>query len=229
MGMTDGAATEPTLKYAEGLRDLYAREREHRRRGESALRQLRDAYGATVAALSVALELRDDQTGGHAQRVTALALDLARVVAPELASEPDLEYGFLLHDLGKIGIPDTVLLKPGPLTADERLVIRRHPELGERILEGIPRLGRLARDVVASHHERWDGSGYPRGQAGAEIPLAARIFAIADAWDAMTHDRPYRAALRFETAVREIEAGRGVQFDPGIVDPFLAIVRRRAA
>jgi ribonuclease P protein subunit RPR2 len=227
--MTERVAAEQTLRYAEGLRELYAREREQRRRAQRALGELRDAYGATVAALSVALELRDDQTGGHAERVAALALELARAAVPELVSDPELEYGFLLHDLGKIGIPDAILLKPGPLTADERSVIRRHPELGERVISRIPGLGRLARDVVACHHERWDGSGYPQGLAGAEIPPAARIFAVADAWDAMTNDRPYRAAMPFEAAAREIEAGRGTQFDPEFVDPFLAIVRRRAA
>ena len=225
--MDDNLAHAQTLKYAEGLSGLYARERAQRRRAEQALEQLRDSYGSTVLALSVALELRDDQTGGHAERVAELALDLARAVAPGLSDDPELEYGFLLHDLGKIGIPDAILLKPGPLTAGERAVIQRHPGLGERIVARVPHLAGLARAVVAAHHERWDGMGYPDGLAGGRIPLAARIFALADAWDAMTNDRPYRAALPSEVAVRELERGRGGQFDPELVDPFLEVVSRR--
>ncbi|MEX0674582.1 MAG: HD-GYP domain-containing protein [Gaiellaceae bacterium] len=227
--MDNKLATQQTLKYAEGLRELYARERTQRRRAEQALGQLSKAYGATVVALSVALELRDDQTGGHAERVAQLALDLARTIDPALARRRELEYGFLLHDLGKIGIPDAILLKPGPLTDEERAVIRTHPGLGERIVTRVPSLGALARDVIACHHERWDGSGYPGGLAGEEIPLPARMFAFADSWDAMTNDRPYRAALTFEAAAREIEAGRGGQFDPELVDPFLELVSRRRA
>jgi HD-GYP domain-containing protein (c-di-GMP phosphodiesterase class II) len=222
-------AAEQTLKYAEGLRDVYALERAQRTRAEHALGQLNEAYGATVVALSAALELRDDQTGGHAERVARLALDLARAFEPRLAHERELEYGFLLHDLGKIGIPDAILLKPGPLTDDERAVIRTHPGLGERIVSRITSLGGHARDVIACHHERWDGAGYPAGLAGEEIPLSARIFALADSWDAMTNDRPYRAALSFETAAQEIEAGRGGQFDPELVDPFLELASRRRA
>jgi len=225
--MEDQLAARQTLKYAEGLRDLYARERQHRQRAERALDRLRDAYGTTVGALSVALELRDDQTGDHAERVTELALELARGVAPRLADDPELEYGFLLHDLGKIGIPDAILLKPGPLTPGERAVIRRHPRLGERIISRVPYLGGPAREVVASHHERWDGTGYPDGLAGAQIPLAARVFALADSWDAMTTDRPYRAALPFDAAVQELADGRGTQFDPKLIPSFLAIVSRR--
>lgn len=227
--MDNKLATQQTLKYAEGLRELYARERAQRRRAEQALGQLSEAYGATVVALSVALELRDDQTGGHAERVARLALDLASAVDPALARERELEYGFLLHDLGKIGIPDAILLKPAPLTEEERAVIRTHPALGERIVTRIASLGSVARDVIACHHERWDGSGYPAGLAGEQIPLPARIFAFADSWDAMTNDRPYRAALSFETAAQEIEAGRGGQFDPELVDPFLELVSRRRA
>ena len=217
-------AARQTMKYAEGLRELYAREREQRGRAERALDRLRAAYGETVGALSAALELRDDQTGGHAERVTELALRLARAVAPRLADDPQLEYGFLLHDLGKIGIPDAILLKAGALTAEERVLIQRHPELGERIVSRIPYLAGPAREVVASHHERWDGSGYPHRLGGRQIPLSARIFALADSWDAMTTDRPYRAALRFDVAFSEIEAGRGKQFDPTLVPAFLAIV-----
>jgi ribonuclease P protein subunit RPR2 len=218
-----------TLKYAEELRELYGRERDARRRAEGALRRLEAAYGTTVLALSVALELRDDQTGGHAERVARVALELAREVIPDLARDPELEYGFLLHDVGKIGIPDAILLKPGKLTAKEREIMQSHPHLGERIIARIPYLHGSARDVVASHHERWDGQGYPSRIAGDQIPVVARVFALADAWDAMTNDRPYRKALSAEAAVREIEKGRGTQFDPDLVEPFLALVERRWA
>lgn len=216
-------AIEQALRYAEELQELHQAERAQRRAAEDALGRLQDSYATTVHALAAALELRDDQTGGHAERVTVLALGLAARVAPEIADEPELKYGFLLHDLGKIGIRDAVLLKPGPLTPDEFEEMRFHVVLGERILAGIPHLSGLARDVVAAHHERWDGSGYPRGLAGVQIPLPARIFAVADAFDAMTNDRPYRGALGFEHAVREIMSKAGSQFDPGVATTFAAM------
>lgn len=218
-----------TLRYAEEFRDLYGRERAERRRAEEALRRLEAAYGTTVLALSVALELRDDQTGGHAERVSSLALELARHVIPDLAHDPELEYGFLLHDVGKIGIPDAILLKPGTLTTREREIMQRHPDLGERIMARIPYLRGVASEVVSAHHERWDGQGYPDRIAGERIPLAARVFALADAWDAMTNDRPYRNALPPEAARREVAEGRGTQFDPDLVDPFLALVSGQRA
>jgi HD-GYP domain-containing protein (c-di-GMP phosphodiesterase class II) len=219
-------ATEQALRYAEELQALYKAERSQRRAAENALAQLEDSYGTTVRALAATLELRDDQTGGHAQRVTDVALALTERVAPELAAEPELKYGFLLHDIGKIGIRDAVLLKPGSLTPDEFDEMRFHVVLGERILAGIPYLSGLARKVVAAHHERWDGAGYPRGREGVEIPFAARIFAVADAFDAMTNDRPYRRALGFEHAVDEIAAQAGTQFDPEVASTFVAMAPR---
>ncbi len=222
--MDNELAHAQTLKYAEGLSGLYEQERAQRGRAEQALERLRDAYGSTVAALSVALELRDDVTGEHAGRVTRLALDLADLVAPGLSADPELEYGFLLHDVGKIGIPDSILGKPGPLTPAEHEVMCAHPTLGERIVAGVEPLQGLAREVVAAHHERWDGAGYPRHLSGDAIPLAARIFSLADSWDAMRNDRPYRLALSEELAREEIERGRGRQFDPELVDPFLSLV-----
>ena len=224
-------AIEQALRYAEELQELHRAEREQRRMAEEALARLEDSYATTVRSLAAALELRDDQTGGHAERVTSLALGLTEHVAPDLAAEPQLKYGFLLHDLGKIGIRDSVLLKPGLLTAEEMDEMRFHVVLGERIVAGIPYLDGLACDVVASHHERWDGTGYPRGLAGGAIPLAARIFALADSFDAMTNDRPYRNALSFEHAIGEIEAQAGSQFDPAVAATFVAIAPglRRAA
>lgn len=217
-------AAEQALRYAEELRELYLGERAQRQRAEDGLRRLEGSYAATVRALAVALELRDDLTGGHAERVTELALRLTERVAPALAADPELEYGFFLHDVGKIGVPDAILLKPGALEAEERSTMEQHPLYGARILAQVPHLGGLARAIVVAHHERWDGSGYPRGIAGKEIPLAARIFAIVDAFDAMTHDRPYRAALPGGAALDEIEARAGTQFDPTLMEPFLGLI-----
>lgn len=221
--MNDQLAIAQTLRYAQELRQLHSEERTQRRLAEEALARLNDSYATTVRALAAALELRDDETGGHAERVTELGLRLARTVAPELASDPQLEYGFLLHDLGKIGIPDAILLKPGPLDPGEMEEMRFHPVLGERIVGRVPYLNGIARQVVAAHHERWDGKGYPRRFAGARIPLAARIFSVVDAFDAMTHDRPYRLALSLEAALREIARSAEKQFDPAVAEAFLAL------
>ena len=216
----DPAAAQ-ALRYAEELRDLYEREQGQRRSAERAYADLEDSYRTTVRALASTLELRDDTTGNHSQRVTRVALRLARAVEPTLEANPELEYGFLLHDLGKVGIPDAVLLKPGPLTQAEREVVQDHPVLGERIVARIPFLSGVAREVVESHHEHWDGRGYPHGLAGGEIPLAARVFAVADAFDAMTNDRPYRVAMEVDCARAEIRRCAGQQFEPALVDAFL--------
>src|SRR3954463_15599665 len=147
-----------------------------------------EATAATVEALARALELHDyrrgrfGETSAHTARVTQLALSLAEVVAPELALEPQLAYGFRLHDIGMIGVSNVTLLKPGALSPAEVDEIREHPWLGERIVAPVPALGGVARQVIACHHERWDGSGYPRGLRGAEIPVAARIFAVVAAF-----------------------------------------------
>jgi len=216
-------AIAQSLKYAEELQQLYVRERVQRSKVEDAVARLEESYATTVRALAAALELRDDGTGAHAGRVTTLALLLAAEVAPELTADPELEYGFLLHDLGKIGVPDAILLKPGPLSRREMEEMRYHPILGEKIVAAIPYLNGVARQVVAAHHERWDGGGYPRGLAGPRIPLSARIFAVADAFDAMTNDRPYRKALTFQVAISEIVMGAGAQFDPTLVDAFVEL------
>lgn len=218
-------AIAQALRYAEELRSLHAAEREQRRAAEETLEQLADSYRTTVFALAAALELRDDETGSHAERVTELALQLTRRVAPELAADPKLEYGFLLHDIGKIGLRDAILLKPGSLAPDELQEMRDHTLLGERVVEQIPYLDGVAREVVASHHEHWDGNGYPRGLMGNDIPLAARIFAVVDAFDAMTHDRPYRKAMGVEAALAEIARCSGTQFDPAISEEFTALIR----
>ena len=184
---------------------------------------------ATVEALARALELHDyrrgrfGETSAHTARVTQLALQLAEHVAPELALDPQLAYGFRLHDIGMIGVSNATLLKPGALTPAEVDEIREHPWLGERIVAPVPALGGQTRQVIACHHERWDGSGYPRGLRGIEIPLSARIFAVVDAYDAMTNDQPYRDALSEEEARDEIAAKAGLEFDPDVVTAFLSL------
>ena len=188
-----------------------------------------EATAATVEALARALELHDyrrgrfGETSAHTARVTQLALRLAEHVAPELALDPQLAYGFRLHDIGMIGVSNATLLKPGALTPAEVDEIREHPWLGERIVAPVPALGGLTRQVIACHHERWDGSGYPRGLRGIEIPLAARIFAVVDAFDAMTNDQPYRDALPESEARDEIQTKAGLEFDPDVVTAFLSL------
>jgi ribonuclease P protein subunit RPR2 len=208
-----GDDEEQLLLYARDLRHLLELERGQRTALEA-------AYRDTVVALASALESKDTGTRAHSQRVQRYALELASVLSPEMLDRPGPEYGFLLHDVGKIGIPDEVLRKPGPLTKAERRLMETHTILGEQMLAGVSFLRGDAIDVVRSHHERWDGSGYPDQMAGHEIPLGARIFAIADALDAMTSNRPYRAALPWEHAVAEIRRESGGQFDPEVVDAF---------
>jgi HD-GYP domain-containing protein (c-di-GMP phosphodiesterase class II) len=184
---------------------------------------------ATVEALVRALELHDyrrgrfGETAAHTARVTQLALTLTEQIAPELLLEPQLGYGFRLHDIGMIGVSDETLAKSGPLTPAEVDEIREHPWLGERIVAAVPELGGLARQVIACHHERWDGSGYPRGLRGVDIPLAARIFGVADAFDSMTNDQPYRNARPIDEALQEIKDKAGLDFDPDIAAAFLTL------
>jgi len=188
-----------------------------------------------VEALVRAVELHDYRRGSfgesaaHTERVTKLACQLTERVAPELAEDPGVVAGFRLHDIGMIGIPVHVLSKPGPLTGDELSEIREHPWLGERIVAPVEFLNGLARHVIGCHHERWDGSGYPRGLRGVEIPLPARIFAVADAYDSMTNAQPYRQPLSAEGAVAEIEGKSGIHFDPQVVAALVAVHREQRA
>jgi len=204
---------EQLLLYARDLRHLLELERGQRRLLES-------AYRETVTALASALDSKDTGTREHSQRVHLYAVELAQVVAPDTAQDESVEYGFVLHDIGKIGIPDKILQKPGPLTDAERRMMETHTVLGEQMLRGVTLLQGGGLEVVRSHHERWDGNGYPDGRARTEIPIPARVFAVADALDAMTSHRPYRAALPWKTAADEILAQSGRQFDPDVVDAF---------
>jgi response regulator RpfG family c-di-GMP phosphodiesterase len=201
------------LMYARDLSSLLAIERRQRR-------LLQQSYRETVIALADALEAKDPVTGLHAIRVQRYATELVSGIDPGLLDDPSVEYGFLLHDVGKLGIPDAVLKKEAPLSDAERLLMQQHTVLGDAMLANVTLLDGAGRHVVRSHHERWDGSGYPDGLAGVEIPIAARIFALVDAMDAMTTDRPYRRAQSWETATDEILAQSGTQFDPRVVAAF---------
>jgi putative nucleotidyltransferase with HDIG domain len=186
------------------------------------LTNLEQSYEATLLALSRALDVRDRETEGHSQRVTRWALAIARRLGLSQAELTNLERGALLHDVGKIGISDNILLKPGALTPDERAVMNRHPELGYEMLKQVPFLAD-ALPIVLYHQEMYDGSGYPRGLRGEEIPPGARVFAVADAFDAMTSTRPYRGPMSVEEAVSEIQRCSGTQFDPVVVKAFLGL------
>jgi putative nucleotidyltransferase with HDIG domain len=199
-------------RYAADLRESFKLER---------LRtaQLRDSYKATVQALANAVEARDAYTGKHAERVAAYGLAIAAALGSDLADDPEIEFGFLLHDIGKVAVPDAILYKPEPLTDDERRLMSRHTLTGVEILRQIEFLGE-AKSVVRSHHERWDGTGYPDGLRGKEIPLPARVFAVADTLDALTTNRPYRPSSPLRQARATIAEATGTQFDPAVVDAF---------
>jgi len=189
---------------------------------QRAYRQLQDTYRATLETLGAALDSRDVGTEAHSRRVHGYALATARTHGLAEEELVDLAHGVLLHDIGKIGIPDSILLKPGSLTREEWAIMRRHPEIGKRLIENIPFL-KGAVPIVYCHHERWDGTGYPQGLKGEAIPLGARIFTVVDAFDAMTFDRPYSKAISFEAAKAEIQRCAGSHFDPVVVASFLRV------
>ena len=179
-------------------------------------------YGETLQALVGAVDLRDSETAGHSERVMAYAIEIAAAMGCSEKQLNTIARGSLLHDVGKIGTPDSILMKPGPLTVEERLVMETHVGIGYRLLNHIAFLAEAA-EIVLAHHERFDGTGYPQGLSGVGIPLGARIFAVADTLDAMTSDRPYRRALTFAAAREEIIRESGKQFDPEVVSAFLSI------
>jgi putative nucleotidyltransferase with HDIG domain len=205
-------------KVADRTRELVEKNREV----EALYTELEESYESTLEAMITALDFRDNETHGHSRRVVEYAVLVAQSMG---VGEPDLSWirrGAILHDVGKIGVSDAILRKPGKLDAAEWDEMKRHPEMGYRMLKHI-RFLKPALDIVHCHQERWDGSGYPHGLKGEQIPLGARIFAAVDTFDAMTSDRPYRAALSIEAARDEIRRFSGIQFDPRVAEAFLAI------
>ena len=226
-------ATEVMLRIRNLLetRSLYRQLRNQNTALESRIRErtrdLEDAQREILERLADAGEFRDDDTGRHTHRVGELAAAIARELGLSAEMCMIVRQSAPLHDVGKIGIPDHILLKAGPLTAEEHDVMKSHTTIGARILgNGRSSLIRAAEEIALSHHERWDGTGYPQGLAGASIPLVARIVAVADVFDALTHDRPYRPAWPTPRAAAEIEAGRGTHFAPEVVDAFLRLRAR---
>jgi HD-GYP domain-containing protein (c-di-GMP phosphodiesterase class II) len=187
-----------------------------------------DAYEATLQGWVHALELREHETADHSRRVVELTRRMALEFGFSGESLALIQRGALLHDIGKIGVPDSILLKPGPLTPEEWTIMRYHPRFAYDLLAQIPYLQRSV-DIPYCHHERWDGSGYPRGIAKEKIPLSARIFAVVDVFDALLSDRPYRPAWSLPDVIRYLIDQKGKQFDPLIVDCFLAMIEKEKA
>lgn len=217
------AVQEQLIVFARELGELYRLERSRNAELESVLTSLRETYLATMKSLAMVIEAKDQTTRGHLDRTQAFGLALARRIDPALADSPTLGYGFFLHDIGKVGIPEHILCKAGPLSVDEWTVMRNHPIIGAQIVAPIAFLSGAV-DMIRHHHERFDGSGYPDGLRGEAIPLAARIFAVADSFDAMTSDRPYRGSMEIEHALGELREGSGSQFDPEIVRVFVSML-----
>jgi putative nucleotidyltransferase with HDIG domain len=188
----------------------------------AALQQIEESYEDTLQALGAAIDLRDSETAGHSQRVCRYSLEIARAMSWSDKQFGSLARGAYLHDIGKLGIPDSILLKPGPLTTDERTLMQQHVQIGFELVKGIPFLADAA-EIILTHHERHDGSGYPRGLKGEKILPGARIFAVADSFDAITSSRPYRLASPFEAGRETIQREAGRLFDPQIVHAFLSI------
>ena len=203
-------------------------DRQHQSRAGLHHPDFAELEACTLSALVAALDARESETAGHSQRVVRITLAIAARLGVARDEMQHIGRGALLHDIGKIGVSDTVLLKPGPLTTGEWIAMRRHPEIGHQILRGISFLGPAA-EIVLCHQERFDGGGYPRGLLRDEIPLGARIFAIADTFDAMTSDRPYRAAVTTSAAREEIRRCADTQFDPKCVRAFLGLGEHRLA
>jgi HD-GYP domain-containing protein (c-di-GMP phosphodiesterase class II) len=223
--LTESAARAQALQEAEAQQLAYAHDLRLAYESERARRaELQAAYLGTVRVLAAAIETRDPYTGGHVERVAAYAVAIGRELGWEIGRLETLELGALLHDVGKIGVEDRVLRKPGKLEPDELAQMRRHPELGARMLQDVPFLGIVVIGCALRHHERPDGLGYPDGLLGEAIPIEARIVAVADTVDAITSDRPYRKARPLTVAVAEIEQHRGTQFDPEVVAAFMRAV-----
>jgi HD-GYP domain-containing protein (c-di-GMP phosphodiesterase class II) len=211
------------VAFARDLKSLYRQERERARELEEALERLSDSYLSTMESLAVLVEAKDETTRRHLDRSHDLALELTRLVAPELAERPEIGWGYRLHDIGKVAIAERILTKRGDLTPSEWLEMRTHPEVGAQIVAPLRFLGEAVL-VIRHHHERFDGSGYPHGLRGEDIPAAARIFSVVDAFDAITNDRPYRKARSVAEALEEIVRRAGSQFDPEVVGAFIRMM-----
>ncbi len=212
---------EEVENYRRHLEDMV---KERTRQLQAAMKRVELTYDETLEALGAALDLRDNETAGHSRRVTGLCLQMAKAIGCTGDQLKQIERGAYLHDIGKIGIPDAILLKPAKLTPEEREVMQRHARIGYELVSRIAFLAPAA-EIVLTHQERYNGTGYPQGLAGEEIPLGARIFAVADTLDAMTSDRPYRKALPFSAAREEIIRESDRQFDPEVVRVFLTLPR----
>lgn len=212
-------AVQARASYYESLESMIAEGTAHL---ENALDSIENSYGVTLKALIQALETRDAETHGHAERVVTFSLRLGHEVGLDKEQRGDLELGALLHDIGKIGVPDAILRKPAKLNSREWEKMKLHPVQGHRILRNIPFLEGASK-VVLQHHEKWDGTGYPTGLRGNDIDITARVFSVADAFDAMTSDRIYSRGKSFEEAFAEVNKCAGTQFDPGVVEAFNAI------
>ncbi len=210
------AREEEFGRYILQLREAVRKEKSH-------AAEITRSYVAAVRALTNAVEARDAYTGKHAERVAAFGLEIADVIDHDLSQDPENEFGFLLHDVGKVAVPDAILHKPKALNRREMGIMRQHPVTGHQIVCHIDFLEGKAQDIVLFHHERWDGQGYPRGLEKREIPRAARIFAVADTLDAITSDRPYRAGTSIAEAREEIARGSGTQFDPEAVEALMMV------
>ena len=220
---SDHLVQDQLMVFAREFGVLYQQERARSRELHQSITAMQETCAATMTALAQVVEAKDVTTRGHLDRTHRYGIALAERVDPQLAARPEVGYGFFLHDIGKVGIPESILCKPGPLDDHEWQIMRMHPAIGARIVEPIRFLADAV-EIVRSHHERWDGRGYPSRLAGEEIPAAARVFAVVDSFDAMTSDRPYRQALPLERAVDEIREGAGTQFDPTVVIAFLELV-----
>lgn len=205
--------------YRHHLEEIVAEQTQQLR---EALRQIERSYDHTLEALGAAIDLRDNPTAGHSRRVFLYSIEIAKAMGGLENQMRNIAMGAWLHDIGKLAIPDAILLKPGPLNDEEREIMQRHAQIGYDLVKGIPFLADAA-EIIFAHHERCDGSGYPRGIKKYDIPVGARIFAVADTFDAMTSDRPYRRALPFQASREVIERGAGKQYDSQVARAFLSI------
>jgi HD-GYP domain-containing protein (c-di-GMP phosphodiesterase class II) len=206
-------------KYRHHLEEIVAEQTQQLR---EALRQIERSYNHTLEVLGAAIDLRDSPTAGHSRRVFLYSIEIAKAMGGLENQMRNIAMGAWLHDIGKLAIPDAILLKPGPLTDEERKNMQRHAQIGYDLVKNIPFLADAA-EIIFAHHERCDGTGYPRGLKMREIPVGARIFAVADTFDAMTSDRPYRRALPFEASLEVIERGAGKEYDSQMAKVFLNI------